>query len=200
MTPRGAHLIPLAGCPLILAAGLECGVPVERHAVGTYIGADDCTYAGGPGVFMPGGTNSTPSATPAPGPRLITGAGRIEIRCPAGEREAEAVEPTALAIRGPAAVKVGAPGEAFSAHLVAGAAELRGEPALEWTLGHDCKGIAEYGPVPDTQNDVGADRTRTLAARAAGACTVIVSATTGIPSSASSRGRAFQIETLVKVE
>lgn len=197
MTPRGAHRILLAGSPLILAAGLGCGASVERHAVGTYIGADDCTYAGGPGVFMPGGANSTPSATPAAGPRLITGAGRIEIRCPAGEREAEAVEPTALAIRGPAAVKVGAPGAAFSAHLVAGATVLRGEPALEWTLGHDCQGIAEYGPVPDAQNDAGADRTRALVAKAAGACTVIASATTGTPSS---RGRAFQVETLVKIE
>lgn len=198
MTPRGARPILLAGCSLVLAADLACGAPVERHAVGTYIGADDCTYAGGPGVFMPGGTHSTPSATPAVGPRLITGAGRIEIRCPAGERTAEAVEPTALAIRGPAAAKVGAPGEAFSAYLVAAGAELRGELALEWTLGHDCQGIAEYGPVPDTQSD--ADRTRTLVAKAAGACTVIVSATMGTPSSASARGRAFQAETLVKVE
>ena len=193
--------IAVAGC------GSSGPSSLGTFAVGTYIGggsvltgADDCTYEGGPAVFSPSGTDATPSATPAPGPRFITGPGRILVHCPKVELTAEAIEPTGVAIAGPAKVKRGGPSEMFTAHLVAGGKELDGQASLEWKLAPDCAGRATFAPVLGAQDTGGRDRSRTLETAAAGTCTVIATMTTGSSLYESFRGKAFQAETLVTIE
>ncbi len=173
-----------------------------QHAVGTYVGggsmlfgADDCTYAGAPGVF------ATDSATPAKGPRFVVGPGKISVACPKTSYDELAVVPTGATISGPK--KIGATHEiadSFSAHLVAGGRELAGEASIDWTLGTDCAGVAAYGDVLGAQDTGGRDRTRTLVRAAKGKCTVIVTLTTGNGSEPGFAGKAFQAEQLVAVE
>lgn len=171
------------------------------YAVGTYIGggailtgSDDCTYQGGPTVFAPA------SATAAAGPRFITGPGRILVHCPKVELTAEAIEPTGIAIAGPAKVERGK-SDLFTAHLVAGGGkELQGEASLDWKLGPDCAGRAAFSAVLGAQDTGGRDRHRTLEATAAGTCTVIATMTTGTALVESFRGKSFQAETLVTIE
>jgi hypothetical protein len=193
--------IVVAGC------GSNGKSSLGSYAVGTYIGggsflmgSDDCKYEGGPGVFAPSGTDATPSATPANGPRFISAPGRILVHCPKTELEAEALLPTGVKLDGPATIARGGNSDGFSAHLAAGGKELMGEGAIDWTLGKDCEGIATYGVVSGAQDTGGRDRTRRLVPAAAGKCTVIVTITTGSSLYASFKPVAFQAETLVTIQ
>lgn len=191
----------------ILAAIAACGgsggsgSSTPNHAVGTYVGGgsmmfgpDNCVYSGSPTVF------SHDSTLDRPGPRLVVGAGSITQTCGSSKTTTPAVVPTGAVIIGPATVKHGAVQASFAAHLVADGRELTGEPTIEWTLGHDCDGIATFGPVLGAQDTGGRDRTRTLEPAGAGKCTVIATLTTGSTLEASFKPQAFQAEKLVAVE
>ena len=201
---------PGRGLWLIVVTLAACGrsaAPLGPYAVGTFVGGgsvlvghDDCTYEGGPGVFMPAGSVSTPSATPVNGPRFITGPGRIVVRCGTSTIEAEAVAPTAAVISGPAKVKVGARSEVFAAHLVAGSRTLVGDGTVEWRLAGTCAGIAEFAPVLGAQDTGGADRTRALVAEKVGSCQVSATITTGSSLYPGFPPKAFEADTLVIAE
>ncbi len=183
------------------ACGAKSSSPYD-YAVGTYIGggsimgADNCTYSAGPNVFMPSGE----LGAPAKGPRFISGAGQIDVKCPNTEYEAEAIVPTGVKITGPNSLTVGAESQRFSATLVAGDRELNGEPTLEWVLSIGCEGHAAFGEVLGAQDTGGRDRTRTLTTTSAGTCQVDVMATTGNSSYPSFQRKAFMDSILVTIK
>lgn len=206
----GSVVLAGVGC-----AAIGCGSTKDdplsfltNHAVGTYIGggsifgADNCTYAGTPGVFM--NDEGKPSSEPAAGPRFVFAAGTITQECTSGHKsKINAVVPTGAKIikaMGPGKVKVGSKGEMFKPVLVANGKELGGNANEEWKLGHDCAGIADFGPVLGSQDTGGKDRSRTLEAKAKGKCTVILGLTTGSPLNGSFNPQSFQTEMLVTIE
>lgn len=191
---------------LVLACGSSSSKEPQRHAVGTYIGggsifgADNCTYTGSaPAVFE--GADK-PATEPANGPRYVTGAGTITKDCNGTKTKYAATVPTGVTITGPATVKVGSTNnDHFRGALVANGKQLEGEPYLDWTLGPDCAGIAEFGPVMGAQDTGGKDKTRTLVTKSKGTCTVLVTATTGDSALYPSfKGATFKAEKKVTIE
>jgi hypothetical protein len=186
MNQRMAKLFSVGAVAVgvLAACGSKASGP-ELHAVGTYIGggsimfgSDPCTYAGSaPGVFEGG---DKPATEAARGPRYVTGAGMITQDCEGRKTQVQTVAATSVNISGPAAVKAGTESESnYSGTLMANGKELDGEPYLDWGLGPDCNGIAEFGPVMGSQDTGGSDRTRKLVTKGKGTCTVLLTATTG---------------------
>ncbi len=194
------------GAVVLAACGSHSTSGLDSFAVGTYIGGgsilgpDDCTYEGAPTVFMPRAAGEPDSRTPARGPRFISGAGKITIHCPKGDRTVEAFVPTAAQITGPDKIKRGAPSDAFAVHLVADGHELQGEATVDWKLTIGCDGIATFAPVLGAQDTGGKDRTRQIVATAPGKCQLTATLTTGSSLYPSFPPRAFQAEKLVTIE
>ena len=169
----------------LVGCGSSAAEP-ELHAVGTYIGggsmyfgSDPCTYTGSaPNVFE--GDNK-PATEADSGPRYVTGAGMITQDCSGSKTQIRTVAASGVKISGPASVKVGSDTvtDYFSGTLIANGKELRGEAYLDWGLGPDCNGIAEFAPVMGSQDTGGKDRTRSLVTKSKGTCTVLLTATTG---------------------
>jgi hypothetical protein len=198
---------------LSLLAAAACGTSSanpfdqERHAVGTYIGGgsflrgtSSCTYEGGPRVFMPNGTNTTPSWTPDAGPRFVFAPGRIIKRCGDSTERLAAVEPTGAVIDGPAKIKRGTTSDLYTAQLIANGLPLRGDAPIEWHLGQDCAGITEFAPVMGAQDTGGRDRFRQLIANGKGTCTLTVDLTLGSSLAPSFQPRTFQTHRLITIE
>ncbi|MDB4960650.1 MAG: hypothetical protein JWP01_649 [Myxococcales bacterium] len=202
-------------CPLLigsvaLLALSACGKKsdplssLSNHAIGTYIGGgsmlgtDSCTYSGTPSVFQ--SDDGKPSSEPAKGPRFVFAAGTITKDCAGEKSTVKAVVPTGAKIVGPSNVTAGAKSDLFTAYLVSDGSELGGEASIDWKLGHDCDGLAAFGPVMGAQDTGGKDRSRTLEAKAKGTCTVIVGLTTGTALNESFKPQAFQAEMLVTIK
>jgi hypothetical protein len=169
----------------VLAACGGSGPAPHLHAVGTYIGggsmsfgSDPCTYAGSAASVF--GGDDKPATEAARGPRYVTGTGTITRECPETKMTFTAVMPTGVTISGSSAFKIGSTNnDHYRGILVANGTELDGEPRLDWTLGPDCAGIAEFGPVHGSQDTGGPAKTRSLVAKTKGTCTVMLTATTG---------------------
>ena len=192
----------------ITACGTSSGDALnqEVHAVGTYIGggsifgSEPCTYEGGPAVFMPNGTNTTPSSTPTKGPRFVFAAGRIIKKCGDATTRITAVVPDNVVMTGSSKVKVGTTSEPFDAYLTGKGMRLAGDAHIEWSLGHDCTGIAEFAPTMGAQDTGGRDRFRRLIATGKGTCTLTVDLTIGSSLAPSFPGRTFETQRLISVE
>lgn len=193
---------------MVLVAS-ACGTAANQggeYAVGTYIGGgsylfvDHCRYVAGPAVFAPSASNDVPSTTPAPGPRFITAPGKIKVLCPAVTLEAEAFEPTGVAIVGPETVRVGTQSERITANFVAGSHKLRDGGQISWELGKDCAGVARLGPIRGAQDTGGEDRGRTLIAIAKGTCTLLVTMETGLFSHSLTKPKVFKTAGRVRIE
>ena len=201
--------LSFVGCFAVLAG---CGSKdkdavsfLTNHAVGTYIGgasmfgSETCTYAGTPGVFQT--DDGKPSADAEGGPRFVFAAGTITKECKSGHKaKVNALVPTGAKISGPSKLKVGDTNNMFHPHLVANGKELGGEAYVDWKLGNDCNGIAEFGPVLGAQDTGGKDRTRDLVTKGKGKCTVMLGLTTGTALAESFKPQTLQTELVVTIE
>ncbi len=196
----------VAAGALLGACGSSARAP-ELHSVGTYIGGgsmrlgtnDECTYTGSAAGVFEG--DEKPATEANRGPRYVTGVGTITRDCSGTKTRYEAVMPTAAMIDGPATLKLGSEDLNFlSAHLVANGKRLAGEASLDWGLGPDCNGVAEFAPVTGSQDTGGPSRSRSLVVKAKGTCTVLLTAQTGENVSYPSfKGATFQAQHKVAI-
>jgi hypothetical protein len=101
------------------------------------------------------------------------------------------VIPTGVKIEGPTRIKAGTRSDLFQALLVANGETLGGEPALDWQLGSDCDGIAEFAAVLGSQDTGGPDPSRRLETKSKGTCTVVVGVRAGSPLHATFKPQTF---------
>lgn len=171
----------LAPLTLLLACGgRRAPDPEAAWAVGTTIGGGSvlvgpspCTYQAPPEVaeLIRDGAGAASMA------RLI-GPGEVTEVCPSETRRYPVLKASALRLDGPSTLQVGQT-RAEDRYEVTPLAD--GRPLLgvrpsgtspEWSLGPDCAGVAEFGPVYGSRDTGGPEVTRTLVPVGAGTCSL----------------------------
>ena len=194
---------------VLVGCGGSSSTP-ELHAVGTYIGggsyltgSSDCTYLGTDGVFVD--DTGKPSTTAERGPRFVMAPGTITESCSSGHKATyTAVVPTGAVITGPASIRATEKdtlATMYQGALVANGKTLAGKARLDWQLGPDCAGIADFAPVLGAQDTGGKDRTRSLVPTGkAGTCTLMLGVLTGSGLDESFKPQTFQTTQTVTVK
>lgn len=176
---------------------------MTNHAVGTYIGGgsiagSDCTYAGPAGMFE--ARDGKAATDPDRGPRFAMTTGTITKDCKGTKTSITVHTPTGAKITGPTTAKAGGESDLLQGYLVTNGKQLGGEGYLDWQLGPDCSGIAEFAPVMGAQDTGGKDRSRKLVAKAKGTCTVTLAIQTGNESHQAFKGETFKAEHKVAIQ
>jgi hypothetical protein len=130
-------------------------------------------------------------------------AGTITKDCGGTKSTVKAHVPTGAKIEGPTKLKAGAQDARdvfFKGALVADGKELGGEAHIDWQLGPDCAGVAEFDLVLGSQDTGGKDRMRKLVNTKPGTCTVTLGLQTGSALEASFKPQTFQAKQTVTIE
>ncbi len=166
----------------VVCVTMGCSTPAqpESYAVGTRLGggsllfgADTCTYTAAPSV--------ADISSSSPHMAFLVGPGEVKKECPNGFKATYRAEiPTGAVVTGPPELRLGRDEASAPYHavFVSGRRELYGEGEADWSLGEDCKGVAEFIPTQDHgAHGGGRQHFRALVPNHAGVCTIRVTLT-----------------------